>query len=110
MPGVVEKGWGSSGDENNKAFLGSSTLYRVNTSIIHKGRKTVTDQQNPLLKQEVHKFNMFSVANYYFPPGTREDSGRAGQWMGDMEGRQWKRQEEHLPGLKEQQPHLPPAV
>ena len=39
----------------------------------------------------------------------REDSGRVGQLMGDMEGREWKRQPEHLLGLEEQQPHLPPA-
>ena len=39
----------------------------------------------------------------------REDSGRVGQLMGDMEGREWKRQLEHLLGLEEQQPHLPPA-
>jgi len=40
----------------------------------------------------------------------REDSGTTvGQWMGGMQRRQWRRQQEHLLGLEEQQLHLLPA-
>lgn len=45
----------------------------------------------------------------YLPPERRVDSGRVGQWMGGMQRRQWRLEQEHLLGLKEQQLHLPPA-
>ena len=45
----------------------------------------------------------------YLPPERRVDSGRVGQWMGGMQRRQWRLEQEHLLCLKEQQLHLPPA-